>query len=125
MKTFILLAPLALIACTTNGAAGIADAVGSKPPVTCAATTGDEKAVRLAADGVDALALSLSALAKTPLLVPGSATALKLKVAINDARNGVNTAELAREACNANTYSVALAKAQAAITSAKSLFGGL
>ncbi len=117
---YVILA-LLLTSCT---AASVADTVGIKPPVTCAATTIDEKALTLAAQSVDVMALSASALVKAGIVTKGSSNALKLAKGLEDARIGVNAAELARQACNATSYSAALSKATAAIATIKSALGG-
>lgn len=124
MKMIFPIVLFAVAACTTANGASVLDTVGSKPPITCAKTSFDEKALTLAAQSVDVLALSASALVKAGVVTKGSPNALKLATGLDDARIGVNSAELAREACNATSYSTALAKATAAIATIKSALGG-
>lgn len=105
-------------------AATVADSVGAKPPVTLEASAIDEKALTIAAKGVDALALSATALVRAGIIRPGSPAALKLATALDDARDGVNAAQLARKAASATSYRDALAKAEAAIDAIKAIIAG-
>jgi len=121
---YLILAPLLLASCTASNGASVLNTVGSKPPITCGKTSLDEKALTLAAQSVDVLALSASALVKAGVVTKGSSNAFKLAKGLDEARIGVNSAELAREACNATNYSTALAKATAAIATIRSALGG-
>lgn len=126
---------LALAACGSAGGgiasagdaapivAGAADAAGVPAPATVQErTTVDEKVVTLAARTVDTLALSLSALSKTPLLPPGTPTAQQAARGIDAARDGVNAAAGAR---TATSYTAALARAQEGIDAVKAIVASI
>lgn len=118
--------PLAalLAGCSPSILAGAADVV-STSPAPLERTVLDEKAVTLAAQAVDAAALSASALARTGIVRPGSDTALAMARALDTARDGVNAAELARQAGSESSYSAALAKATAAIADLKTILASI
>ena len=109
-------ASLALAGCAANGGP-----TSILPPAPLSQTTVDEKALTLAAQTVDALALSTSALVKTGVLKGGTPTALAMADALDAARDGVNLAAAAREAGNANDYATAIAKVGAAIAQVRTL----
>lgn len=131
-RLFVAALALALAACSGAGtdiastgaaaaqaAASAADAAGATPPAPLANTIADEKAVTIAAGGVDVAAVSLSALAKAGLIRPGSPIALDLANKLDGARNLVNAAAAAREAGDARSYREALAQAETALTAVK------
>lgn len=109
-----------LAACSPQTVAGALDTVASAP-APAERTTIDEKAVTLAAQTVDALALTASALVQARVIVPGSPLALRLAKALDVARDGVNAAELARQAGSAGSYAVALDRALAAVAEIKAI----
>lgn len=133
MKHMIIfvLASVALTGCGINAhdvastGAAIADATGAKPPVTTAATTIDEKALTITAKTVSTAAITASALSKTCTAVAayfpacpflhGTPSAQGIARGLDDARQAVNAAAIARDAGNATTYREALAKAEAAV----------
>ena len=118
--------PLAalLAGCSPSILAGAADVV-STAPAPLERTVLDEKAVTLAAQAVDAAAISASAMVRVGIITPGSPTALKLARALDTARDGVNAAELARQAGSASSYSVALDKALAAVADLKTILASI
>lgn len=100
-----------------------ADAAGAPAPATVLErTTADEKALHFAAATVDAVALSLSALSKTPMLRPGTETAQRLAKGIDGARDGVNAAAGAR---TATSYRAALARAQESVDAVKAIVASI
>lgn len=101
-------------------AASAADTV-STPPAPMERTVIDEKAITLAAQAVDAAALSANALVRAGLIRPGGQTAIKLAMALDAARDGVNAAEAARRAGSAASYAQAMDHARAAIAEIKAI----
>ncbi len=130
MKRLTIFLPILLLGCSTldtaRTAATVADASGVPVPRPCSKTIGDEKAVALLATGVDVAALTISALARAnvPGFIKGTPSALRIGAALDDARNGVNAAALARQACDAASYTKALGKATAAYNLIKSSIPG-
>jgi len=118
----LLLLPLALSlsGCTTldtaRTAATVADASGVPVPRPCARTIGDEKAVTVLVKSVTVAAKFASALARAnvPGFIKGTPSALAIYKALDDARDGAIGAQLARQACDAESYTKALNKAEAA-----------
>lgn len=115
-----LLIPCALLALTACNPGGIASA-----PAPLERTTIDEKAVTLAAQSVDAVALSVTALVKAGVIKPGTPTAIKIASALDTARDAVNTAEKARQAGSATNYLTAIARANAAVSEIKAIIAKL
>lgn len=105
-------ASLALAACTpTSGVPSLPES----PRAIADMTIADEKAVTLAAQAVDTLALSASALVRAGVIEPGTPRAQAIARALDDARNWVNAAATAREAGNAASYNEALIKSGEAL----------
>lgn len=84
-------------------------------------TVVDEKAVTLAAQSVDAVALSTTALVKAGVIKPGTPAALKIARALDLARDSVNAAETARQAGSATSYVTAINRALAAVAEIKAI----
>lgn len=113
-KIFFALAVLSLTAGCTMGSV-------TSAPAPLTHTVIDERALTLAAQTVDVLALSATALVKNHIIVAGSPTAVRLANALDKARNGVKAASAARDAGNATTYGEALAKASQAVAEIRSI----
>lgn len=113
-KIFYALAVISMTAACTPG--GV---VSSPAPLKH--TIIDERALTLAAQTVDVLALTATALVKNHIIVAGSPAAVRLANALDTARDGVKAAALARAAGNAATYGEALSKASQAVAEIRSI----
>ena len=108
----------------SSAAATAADAAGVPVPETTTKTIIDEQALTLATKTVSVLADAASALVRVGVIEPHSPTAQTIARGLDDARNGVNAAALAREAVNARSYSEALDKAKAAVVAVQAAING-
>lgn len=115
MKRMIL-AACAALSLTACDPAAIVSA-----PAPLGQTILDEKAITLAAQAVDAVAISASALVKVGLIKPGTPAALKLAAGLDLARDSVNAAEKARQAGSATNYVTAINRALAAVKDIKAI----
>lgn len=104
-------------------AATVADAAGAPKPTPCVNTTIDEKALTVAASAVDVAALSASALVRAHVIEPGTPRAVSLATGLDAARDGVHAADEARKACNATSYTEAVARVRAAVADIKQAIG--
>jgi hypothetical protein len=112
-----LLVVLPLSACdvpppATPGGGPVAELPGAAP--VCAALKSDKFDLVLRSYGAVADAINL--LIDTKVVVPGSARALAIANANDKALTALSTAEHARAACNAASYTAALAELSAALT---------
>ena len=96
-------------------AATVADSAGIAKPTPCVSTTIDEKVLIISARAVDAAATASIKLVEAHVIEPGSPRAIALATALDKARDAVNIAAAARDACNATSYSAALANIQDAM----------
>jgi hypothetical protein len=133
LMMFAALSLCVLPACTTADrintgasiAAGVADAtVANSPADLLAMTSFDEKAITLAAQAVDAMAVSATAAVSIGVIKAGSPRALALADALDKARIAINDAAIARNALNAPSYTEALARARTAIAAVRASFAG-
>lgn len=122
MKRYIMLASLALAvmpiaACVpaalsdpaTAGTVGAAiDATGAKAPAPLAGTLLDEKAVAMAIDAADGIASGVDLMVAGGVLIPGSPSALTVKVALIALRRWLPVAAAAQKAGNAASYAEAM-----------------
>lgn len=132
-RLIVAAAALSLAACATMGAirtgagmaAATADAAGVAVPATTTRTMIDEKALTIAAKGVSAAAVSVSALVKVGAIKAGTPLAQSIACSLDGARDAVNAAEAARQVGNATSYTAALARAETAIDAVKAALANL
>lgn len=96
----------------------------SLPPAPLAGTAIDEKGLLLASETLYVVALSVSALARTGFITPGSERASRIALALDLARDGINAAEEARKAGSATSYAEAIARATSATALIQRLIRG-
>lgn len=115
MRNYLFSLCAALCLLSGCGIAAVLGEPASAPPAPLSQTIIDEKALTLAAQTVDVLAISASALVKARVIQAGSPAALSMADGLDKARTAVNLAALARDAGNASSYAAAITKASAAI----------
>lgn len=126
-----LAAAMIMTACTPLSAGAGIDPASSPvatTPATAPAVTEplrstniDERTLKLAFDGYDALLYAVDGLIAAKVIVPGSQRAFQVRSALIFARESLNTAAAAQRAGNATTYDAAIADARTAYERAKAL----
>lgn len=100
-----------------EAAARVADAIGQAPPVTLAATTIDEKAIRAAFVTFDHALDLIDAAVAGGVIHRGTPTALTIRRVVVTTQAALNAASAAQRAGNATSYTAALHDAESALAS--------
>lgn len=113
-KVIILPLVLALSACATGPSLTTA-------PAPLQQTVIDERTLLVAINGAEAIRAAVDALVAAKVIVPGTPRALQVRKALVTIRDGLNAAAAAQKAGSTDSYFTAIARANEAITTVRSV----